>query len=81
MAVTRTKRRKTLVVHFASDLLRDEELQQSLIKNPRAAMKRYGLARPQIGILMTQSSQKIMSLMQKELKAAARVIFEANASA
>jgi hypothetical protein len=76
MKATSTKRGKTLVVHFASDLLRDDQLQQRAIKDPRSAMKRYGLSGAQIRTLMSHSPSRILGLMGEELETASRPLFE-----
>jgi hypothetical protein len=78
MKARSTKLGKTLVVHFASDVLRDHELQTSAIKNPRDAMKRYGLSGAQINTLMSQSPSRILGLMGEELETASLPLFKAN---
>ena len=78
MKARSTKLGKTLVVHFASDGLRDHELQTSAIKNPRDAMKRYGLSGAQINTLMSQSPSRILGLMGEELETASLPLFKAN---
>jgi hypothetical protein len=78
MKARSTKLGKTLVVHFAFDVLRDHELQTSAIKNPRDAMKRYGLSGAQINTLMSQSPSRILGLMGEELETASLPLFNAN---
>jgi hypothetical protein len=65
---------KTLLVHFISDFLRDNDLQERVVKNPRAALLRYGLNGRQIAILRSLDEKRIKDAIIKELAHATRRI-------
>jgi len=74
----RKSKKRTLLLHFVADLLRDRSLQTQCVQKPRAAMKAYGLAGDQIRVLETKDIRRLLDAIGDEIVRYATPIVQTN---